>query len=78
MSETTHNLNDRVAVTVTETGRLILEKSYRDFGSEPPELGPNGELTTELWNVMEIFGSAIHIGFDSPIDTTFTIESDQP
>ena len=60
------NLNDRVTVTLTEAGRQTLSGYYDALKLPPqyrlPGIGVDGRFSTELWDLMQIFGVRIFMG----------------
>ncbi len=59
----TFNINDEVAVQLTDFGKEILKEFYLQF---PKDIRPKVEdkFITELWNLMKIFGKYIFMGMD--------------
>jgi len=71
------NLNDRVTVTLHESGKKILLNHHakaaaqskhqtEDFVTAMFPDWRKGNLTTELWNVMFIFGPHVGMTGDAP------------
>jgi hypothetical protein len=60
------NLNQRATVTLTEVGRNIwLASPY-----STAHITQGGQLRTELWELMHVFGPHMFNGCDMPFTTT--------
>jgi hypothetical protein len=70
------SLNDQVWIRVTEKGMEVYECFYRRIGMEPPPLKTDAEGRTRmcLWQVMEMFGPAMHAIGIAPIEMTIVFE----
>lgn len=57
----TFNMNDEATVILTEFGKKIYKEYYKKF---PEHIRPeyDKKLTTELWQIMEIFGKYFYVG----------------
>jgi len=85
MKEINFNLNWEVKVKVTESGYkqwLDHENRFCEFSAqiEEKELkhlkekeDGDGYVTFQLWELMEIFGHHMGIGFNNPIDTNIIL-----
>ena len=63
----THNINEEVRVVLTERGRMLWEKHWRDLDLEPWGMKEDGSITVPLWNLMSTFGPHIYMGmFETP------------
>jgi len=85
MKEINFNLNWEVKVKVTELGYkqwLDHENRFCEFSAqiEEKELkhlkekeDKDGYVTFQLWELMEIFGHHMRMGFSNPIDTNIIL-----
>lgn len=77
------NLNHTVKVRLTDKGRDIyyhqndkLNQQYNKIMIKPKyPVEVNGYYSTQLWNLMAIFGEHIFMGMDIPFETTIEIEN---
>lgn len=56
------NLNDRVRIRLNKQGKEILIAAY-------PNMLAGNTWDAQLWEVMQVFGPNIHLGFRVPIET---------
>ena len=74
-----YNVNYRVAVCLTDFGRKLLELNHERLNellvstgtvAEPfvLELNEDGWFETELWSLMNVFGSYMAMGKDLPFN----------
>lgn len=74
------NANDCVRVKLTDKGIKLLADHY---GGEIPEwfvknyMFPDGWYQFQLWDLMNIFGSFIHMGSDNPFNMNILLEVDE-
>lgn len=80
------NINYAVKVKLTERGFQIHEKYYKELRKEyfrleylKPEVDEDGYSKFQMWTLMDIFGSHIHIGSGIerlPFDTNILISKE--
>ena len=64
------NLNDTVTVNLSERGAGILNKYFKQFSiTENYKAGDVFE--TQLWDLMNIFGECMVMGFDIPFESCY-------
>lgn len=70
------NVNEYVRVRLTDVGRRIYEKSWRDVGVEPLPLKTDDKGWTEfqMWEMCHYFGSHMNNGARVPFETTIQIK----
>ena len=80
------NINDKVKVRLTETGKKILQDNRRELNRRIKECGGEGlgELEIEvddegftecqLWVLMQTFGKHIMMGCDLPFGTNILLQ----
>lgn len=78
------NINQYVRVRLTETGHKIhkedYDRIYRNYKKNPypynpPKEDEDGWSRWQLWTLMELFGSSIHIGInEAPFETNIIFE----
>ncbi len=64
------NINDEVAITLTEVGKAIIEKEGLQVNYTAQ---PDGTHTVALWVLMHDFGKHMYMGGEIPFETTITI-----
>lgn len=82
MMYTGHNLNDMARVKPTRRGLAMIEDRRAALVAFAPSLDwsaqwtldKDGYLCLQLWEVANIFGSAMFNGADPPIETHFLLE----
>ncbi len=82
-SYTTFNINENVAVRLTDYGREVHKENHETFwkgiGKEmeyhPPVEDENGWSQWQLWSLMQKFGPCIYMGRPMPFETTIRIEN---
>ncbi len=62
----TFNMNDEVAVKLTEHGENILNRFYENLTYERPQINSKKVFKTELWNLFRIFGPELWHGCEIP------------
>lgn len=63
------NLNNTCRVKLTDTGKEIIRKHPGRY-----EYDENGYFTTELWEIMQLFGKYLFLGtLNLPFETDFEI-----
>lgn len=60
--KTLHNINNLTTVRLTEHGLSVLEKEVPFVRSTSWFKEETCEYTSELWNIMRIFGSHLYLG----------------
>jgi hypothetical protein len=75
-----HNLNDRVRVTLTDAGKKVWVAYHVGLRVETPALRRDRTIEMPLWELMQIFGPHLRIGFhDLPfVDNRLTFLSSGP
>lgn len=75
-----YNINYAVKVKLNALGRRV-HRRFHDrvftpgtemaarFPYKPPKVDEEGYSTFQLWNLMEIFGAEMSLGFETPFDT---------
>jgi hypothetical protein len=66
------NINDDVKVKLTPVGFEIHRKYWAPYTSNdyiPPRVDDEGYSTFQLWDLMVIFGSHIHMWGNNPFET---------
>ena len=73
-----HNLNAKMKYRILPRGREVRKAFYAAYGMEPPRLRPDGDgfIEDQVWVVFEMFGAALHIGGDPPIETEIWIQAE--
>jgi hypothetical protein len=71
------NLNAPVRVRLRPHGQKILERALCGLTSDWLKPDAAGEITLPLWEMCQIFGSAMANGAPPPIDPDFLIEESQ-
>lgn len=79
------NLNDRVRVKLTDTGRRIHRLDHDKYSVTcpkltyfEPETDEQGWSTFQLWDLMKLFGSHIYMGMpELPFETGMELLHDQ-
>lgn len=84
------NANMRVKVKLTDIGVSILKNRHdelntlikyrggQEFGEFELKLDEDGYYTTQLWTLMNIFGSAMTMGSKNPFDLNIIITDGEP
>jgi hypothetical protein len=75
------NCNDRVRVKLRQPGRDIIEARRDKMRALQPDrdwsglyaYDADGFVTLQLWDAVQLFGPAMYMGADSPIEMEFTI-----
>ena len=76
------NVNDYVKIKLTEAGRSELKKQYRELEKEysivghigMPKEDEDGWSKWQLWRVMQVFGSTLHLGMNEPFEAEIEVE----
>jgi hypothetical protein len=70
------NINDTVRFKETPYGKTVREAHWKHYGivAAPLEKDADGWSTSQLWDIMAVYGSAIHLGGEVPIETEIEIE----
>lgn len=74
------NVNNMVWIKVTEHGRQVEADHWANFGLTPPEprVDAGGWEARQLWDVMNVFGSAAWLGSKVPFETTIRLAPPAP
>jgi len=87
MKELKFNINDEVRVRLTDIGREIyfhkndkMNERIHCFKGKPfpqkfPEEDADGWYTTQLWELMKLFGRHINMGSKNPFETEIILLS---
>lgn len=68
------NVNNKCRVKLTETGKAIIDKQSNWLKFY--KYDENGYYTTELWEIMNLFGSYLNNGqMNIPFETDIEIEN---
>jgi hypothetical protein len=72
------NVNEKVKVRLTDTGRRIHRKQWDELGItsfkyQPPKEDARGWSEWQLWCLMREFGQHLNNGFDPPFETEIRI-----
>ena len=63
------NINDAAEVVLSEYGAQVYNKYHERYTHYRPEIVSKGDVLREqLWRLMQVFGPAIHLGQQSPIE----------
>lgn len=80
----TFNINENVAVRLTDEGRRIHRKNYDDlmtmlgeicYEYRPPVEDEGGWYKCQMWMLLQDFGSHCQMGWEPPFETTIRIEN---
>ena len=70
------NVNQQCTITLTDKGVDSIYKHYGDLRMSPPrDFSEGDEYTTELWNIMNIFGTDCVIGLSPPFETEIKVHA---
>lgn len=69
------NLNARCTVRLRKRGVDAIELNRLQFGLPPKDYSAGDLYTGTLWHIMELFGPAMDMGFDPPIDTRIKLHT---
>ena len=82
MSWSKHNFNDKVRIKLTQKGLDIhraeherLQRLGLKMDYTPPKTDATGWHETQLWHVMNTWGSAMGMGFDLAMETQFEMKT---
>jgi hypothetical protein len=72
------NVNQQVLIRETKIGKDIYDTYYTSIKLDPEiyrkmQSQPDGRLKMELWQVMQVYGRAIGMGFAIPFETEIEI-----
>lgn len=69
------NVNQKCTVILLKRGVEALEEYYSNLLMPmPDEYKPGDEYTSELWNIMSIFGRFMSHGAEPPFETNINIK----
>jgi hypothetical protein len=73
-----HNLNWKIRYRETPRGKEEREAHYQRIGMMARELevDANGYATSQMWEVMQLYGRAMRLGGAPPIELDVFIEAD--
>lgn len=80
MEKVNININDNVKLRLTEYGRTIHKDHFSGrLGSNAYEQyycpDDDGYVTMQLWEVMQVFGSHLHLGNEMPFETNIQVNT---
>ena len=71
------NLNQMVRVRLTDHGREVHRQEYAKNGTlalyQPRPMDDRGYSVFQLWELMQVFGPAIHLGAENSFDLDIEI-----